>query len=193
MTVAKRKGTGLLQRLQARGMKPLPPLDFSVLHRMVADATFKDTAPVKRIRKGSIPDYVDPNHPIMLEAAARIAFPDGSMTVSGLRNEIRKGNLQASKLAGRIYVTISDIQQMRVRCKIGAGVEARAHNSISANQSGPVGRGFGSSSTRHQPASASNAAQEHLRVIAQRLKKPLPNTLPKNTSQISAAVIPIKS
>ena len=148
---------------------------------------------LRRKRKVSVPDNVDPNHPIMLEAAARLGFPDGSMTVSGLCNEIRKGNLHASKMAGRIYVTLNEIQQMRERCNIGAGDEVRERNSTSANQSGPVAQGDGSSSTPHRPGSASSEALAHLQMIAQRLKKPLPDTSPESTSPTSAVVIPLKS
>ena len=176
----------LVSRLRASSASPI--------RRMIAQAMpVEPVRPTRKRKAATVPDNVDPNHPIMLEAAARLAFPDGSMTVSGLRNEIRKGNLRASKLAGRMYVTLNDIQQMRERCKVGAGNEARERISTSARQSGPVASGGGSSSTPHQPASALSEAQAHLQVIARRLKEPLESISPESTSQVSAVVIPLKS
>ncbi len=141
-----------------------------------------------------VPKNVTPTTPLRLEIAARLAFPDRSMTISGLRNEIRKGNLQASMLAGRMYVTLDGIQQMRERCNIVAGdVTPKARNSISANPSVPVASDAGSSLTDHHPESESSKALAHLKVIAQKLRKPSPNISPKSTSQVSAVVIPLKS
>jgi len=41
-----------------------------------------------------------PDTPLRLDIAARIAYPDGSMTASGLRREIRKGASIASESRG---------------------------------------------------------------------------------------------
>jgi hypothetical protein len=41
------------------------------------------------------PETITPDTPLRLDVAARLAFPGGGMTESGLRNEIAKGNLRA--------------------------------------------------------------------------------------------------
>ena len=48
--------------------------------------------------------------PLRLKVAAKIAFPDGSMTDSGLRSEIAKGRLAVERIAGRQYVTLNAIK-----------------------------------------------------------------------------------
>jgi hypothetical protein len=49
--------------------------------------------------------------------AARIAFPDGTMTVSGLRREAKHGRLEIETIAHKQYVTLSAIQRMRELCR----------------------------------------------------------------------------
>jgi hypothetical protein len=139
-----------------------------------------------------IPDNIERDKPMPLDLAARAAFPDGSMTVSGLRNEIRKGNLQASKVAGRIWTTINDIERMMQQCRITGAEDAAKRNSTCVNPSGPEARSGGSSSIPSM-ADASSAAQAHLNQIAQRLRKPSPPTSPKSTLPTSAKVVPLKS
>jgi hypothetical protein len=151
------------------------------------------TERIKSKRKRG-PDNIEPDKPLPLEMAARVAFPDGSMTASGLRNEIKKGNLQASKVAGRIWTTLSNIKRMMERCQITeADDAARVRNSTSANPSDPAASSDGSSSTAPPAASASREAQAHLSQIVQRLRKPSPPTSPKSTSPTSGKVVPIKS
>jgi hypothetical protein len=141
-----------------------------------------------------IPDNITPDTPLPLEMATRIAFPNGTMTVSGLRNEIRKGTLQASKIAGRIFVTLAGITRMIEQCRITEADEnTRVRNSISGTPNDPAAQSDGSSWTAPPTVSASSAAQAHLNQIAQRLKKPSPDILPKSTSPTSAKVVPIKS
>ena len=142
----------------------------------------------------AIPDNIDSDKPLPLDMAARVAFPDGSMTVSGLRNEIKKGNLQASKVAGRIWTTLGNIKRMMERCQIAEAYDAaRVRNFTSANPSDREASSDGSSSTAPPTASASREAQAHLSQIAQRLRKPSPPTSPKSTSPTSGKVVPIKS
>jgi len=144
--------------------------------------------------KPTIPENISPTTPLPLELAVRVAFPSGTMTVSGLRNEIRKGNLRASKVAGKIFTTLRDVERMMEQCRITDAADAvRVRNSTCATPSDPVAQDAGSSSTERPTASASSAAQAHLNQIAQRLKKPSANTLPQSTSPTSAKVVPIKS
>jgi hypothetical protein len=63
---------------------------------------------------------ITPTTPLRLEMAARIAFPDGSLKVPGLRKEIARGRLACEKIAGKIYTTLEDIQEMRRLCRVQA-------------------------------------------------------------------------
>src|SRR6185312_9615488 len=60
---------------------------------------------------------IKPDTPLRLEVAARLAYPDGSMTKSGLRREIARGHLDCERTAGKQYVTLADIQRMRAKCR----------------------------------------------------------------------------
>jgi hypothetical protein len=134
------------------------------------------------------PETITPTTPLRLDVAARLAFPDGSMGVSGLRNEINKGNLPAEKIAGRLYISLAGIEEMRRRCAV-----QKVPSSTSANQGARAASAGGLSSTEAPTAAAVKSAQAHLQAIAQGLKKRSPTTSPKNMSRPSAEVIPIKS
>ena len=51
------------------------------------------SAPIGDRRKLELParDAVKPDTPLRLAVAAALAYPDGSMTANGLRNEARRG------------------------------------------------------------------------------------------------------
>lgn len=55
-----------------------------------------------------------------LRQAVKVFFPDGPLTVSSLRNEIRKGRLIATKPAGKLLVTESAIVEMLELCRVNA-------------------------------------------------------------------------
>ncbi|WP_246747971.1 excisionase [Methylobacterium sp. SD274] len=58
------------------------------------------------------------NHsPLRLGIAAKIAFPDGSMTASGLRREKERGRLATMRVAGKDYTTLADITEMLKQCR----------------------------------------------------------------------------
>jgi hypothetical protein len=122
-------------------------------------------------------DEVSATAPLRLADAMAIAFPCGGMTVSGLRREIRRGRLAYEVIAGKQFVTLLDIKQMRDQCR----VEQRVPASISA--SGGDARPCGLSSTE-KTRSALAAAQ----VIAEGLKKPSPATSQRSTGQIGRIV-----
>jgi len=68
-----------------------------------------------------------------LKQAVAKFYPDGPITVSSLRTEIRKGRLEIERIAGRICVTQADIAKMLERCREeGPAVEARAANDTRA-------------------------------------------------------------
>jgi hypothetical protein len=73
-------------------------------------------------------EQVKPNTPLRLSVAAALAFPDGSMTASGLRREGARGRLVIERVAGKDYTTLANIEEMRALCR----VEAKVHGSICA-------------------------------------------------------------
>ena len=58
--------------------------------------------------------------PLRLSHAVEIAFPTGGMTVSDLRREIARGRLEAELIAGKHFVTLDAIKDMRERCRVEA-------------------------------------------------------------------------
>src|SRR4051794_29663892 len=58
--------------------------------------------------------------PLRLSIAAKLAFPDGSMTASGLRREAARGRLRIERIAGKDYTTLDSIDRMRELCRVQA-------------------------------------------------------------------------
>jgi hypothetical protein len=50
--------------------------------------------------------------PLRLSVAAALAFPDGSMTASGLRREAARGRLVIERIAGKDFTTLANINRM---------------------------------------------------------------------------------
>ena len=65
-------------------------------------------------------DTIDPFAPLRLDIAAKIAFPDGSMTASGLRRESARGRLALERIANKDYTTLEAIRIMRELCRVQA-------------------------------------------------------------------------
>ena len=63
---------------------------------------------------------IAPDTPLRLHVAATLAFPDGSMTASGLRKELARGRLLIERIAGKDYTTIANIERMRQLCRVQA-------------------------------------------------------------------------
>lgn len=55
--------------------------------------------------------------PLLLDVAARIAFPDGSVSALALRNAAGRGELGYERIGGRIYTTFAAIGEMRAACR----------------------------------------------------------------------------
>ena len=53
-----------------------------------------------------------------LKQATEKFFPNGPLTVASLRNEIRKGRLQATMPAGKLLVTEQALVEMLERCRV---------------------------------------------------------------------------
>src|SRR3977135_3628322 len=64
------------------------------------------------------PDKITPDTPLRLGIAAALAFPDGSMTASGLRREGARGRLVIERIAGKDFTTLANIEQMRQLCRV---------------------------------------------------------------------------
>lgn len=58
------------------------------------------------------------NTPLRLDAAVKAAFPNGGITVTGLRSEIAKGRLEVELIAGKLFTTLGAIARMRERCRV---------------------------------------------------------------------------
>jgi hypothetical protein len=105
---------------------------------------------------------IDPNAPLRLKDAVELAFPRGGITEAGLRREINRGRLTYETIAGKQFVTLRAIEEMRKKCR----VEARDHGS-GCNQPEETGNGkssnkpFGSSETARASA-ALDAARAKL-------------------------------
>jgi hypothetical protein len=83
-----------------------------------------------------------PDAPLRLGVAVELAFPDGSMSVSGLRKEAERGRLKIERIAGKDYTTLANIKQMRNSCRVK--VEGRA-----CGGGRSVGKAAGSSHEGH--------------------------------------------
>jgi hypothetical protein len=60
---------------------------------------------------------IGPQTPLRLKIAAALAYPDGSMTASGLRKEAARGRLVIERTAGKDYTTLHAIEEMRKLCR----------------------------------------------------------------------------
>jgi len=105
-------------------------------------------------------DEVKPDTPLRLSVAAALAFPDGSMTASGLRREGARGRLVIERVAGKDYTTLANIERMRELCRV--------HEKVLDCGSGDdaVAQPFGSSSI-----TAVKSAQARAKMISARLRK----------------------
>jgi hypothetical protein len=128
--------------------------------------------------------------PLRLETAAELAFPDGTMTASGLRREQAKGNLVIERIANKDYTTLRNIEEMRKKCRVQAKGQDFGSNRRSMTK--PAN----SSVAQHGSLETERVknARAALEETAQGLSKRSPPTLPASTkSRASTAVILLKS
>jgi hypothetical protein len=113
-----------------------------------------------------VPDRADisPDTPLRLSIAAALAFPDGSMSASGLRRECARGRLVIERIAGKDYTTLGNIERMRELCR----VEVKAPDS--GSESAAADQPSGSSSI-----TAASSAQARAKMISTRLKRRSPS------------------
>lgn len=72
------------------------------------------------ISENDLVRIVQPNTPLRLHDAVKLAFPAGGMTVSGLRREIARGRLSYEMIAGKQFTTLANIAEMRRLCQTSA-------------------------------------------------------------------------
>ena len=53
-----------------------------------------------------LPANAGPDTPLRLDVAAKLAFPDGSVTAGSLRREARAGRLVIERIAGKDFTTL---------------------------------------------------------------------------------------
>ena len=99
------------------------------------------------------------DQPLRLAVAAALAFPDGSMTASGLRREAARGRLAIERIAGKDFTTLRAINQMREQCRVTAKVQ-------DSGCSRRAGTSTGESSSRLCGASEMAAASNEALVSA---------------------------
>ena len=75
----------------------------------------------------SFHNEIGPTTPLRLKVAATLAFPDGSMTASGLRREGVRGRLVIERIAGKDYTTLANIERMRELCRVEANEPNSTH------------------------------------------------------------------
>src|SRR6202049_756497 len=86
--------------------------------------------------------------PLRLNVAAALAYPDGSMTASGLRREAARGRLIIERTAGKDYTTLGAIRQMRDLCRLEArGRDCGSGEHAVTEKPGTHTAPFGSSAT----------------------------------------------
>jgi hypothetical protein len=133
---------------------------------------------------------VHPDTPLRLDVAASLAYPDGSMTASGLRREAKRGRLVIERIAGKDYTTLGYINRMREQCRL----ETKDHAFTSAARvetKRADTRRSGSSLT-----ATISAARAALHTILQEPNAPSSRISPASTpgpQEKVAAVTPIKS
>jgi hypothetical protein len=92
-------------------------------------------------------DHIGDDTPLRLDVAAALAYPDGSMTASGLRREAGRGRLVIERTAGKDYTTLRYIEQMRELYRVEARVPASGSAPHGATRQAKLPNGrFGSSS-----------------------------------------------
>lgn len=98
------------------------------------------------------------------------------ITPRALRTEIAKGRLLPTRIAGKIYLTDSQLQAMIEACR------DQPKGQGSTSSATPAGAGSGSSATP-----AVKSARAAARATLEALKKPLAATSPRSTRRHAAA------
>jgi hypothetical protein len=135
------------------------------------------------VMRQSVParDEVGPDTPLRLSVAAALAFPDGSMSASGLRREAARGRLAIERIAGKDYVTLAAIEQLRILCRVAV----KDHVSISAAHG--VTKAVGTPQSGSSATEATSKARAALHTMLTELNEHSQSTSPKSTRRLPAA------
>lgn len=124
-----------------------------------------------------IPKDIGLDTPLRLDVVARVAFPGGGMTASGLRREAARGRLQIERIAGKDYTTLANIGRMRELCRL----DSKAHGS-GLDQSCEKKEDFTADQLGSSLMAAGISPRDALRMKLKRQSKSSPNTSPLNMS-----------
>src|SRR5262249_7566932 len=130
-------------------------------------------------------DLIADDTPLRLDIAAALAYPDGSMTASGLREEAGGGRLVTERTAGKDYTTLAAIEDMRALCRVPqkASVSGFAPKTETPMAHSASAR-FGSSEMDR-----AKSARAALQKIARAPSEPSGSTSPPSTSPIESAAV----
>jgi hypothetical protein len=86
--------------------RPVPP-------RNVLSKPAKPPIPARQEKRAQRPlmpqpREIGPDTPLLLANAAKLAFPDGSITANSLRREGKRGRLTIENIAGKDYITLGN-------------------------------------------------------------------------------------
>jgi hypothetical protein len=180
--------------LREQGNRSLRSTDatlFSLLTRNRRAQHFPAGRSFNRVTENNHPTTaIGVDVPLRLAQAARIAFPQGGMTVSGLRREAARNRLVIELIAGKQFTTLRHIEHMRLLCRAnpkeqGSGLSQKSVTATARSSVAPLGA---------SETDRAKSARDALELTARGLKKPSASTSQQNTkSHASAAVIPLKS
>src|ERR1700683_4424879 len=135
-------------------------------------------------------EEIEPTTPLRLSVAAALAFPDGSMTASGLRREGARGRLVIERIAGKDYTTLANIERMRELCRVSPKESDSGFAPKNGMQTAHFANGPSGSSATDRARSARAALQR----IARGPSGQSANTLQTNTAPTEPLdVVPVKS
>src|SRR5215471_1271320 len=115
-----------------------------------------------------LPDGLTRDTPLRLSVAAKLAFPDGSMTASGLRREAAKGRLVIECIANRHYTTLAAVDRMRELCRVEVRDPGCTYNQPAVISSEHSSNALSGSSATARPSAAQALARAKLRKLRQR-------------------------
>ncbi|MBZ9795728.1 excisionase [Mesorhizobium sp. ES1-4] len=127
--------------------------------------------------------------PIRIDTAVKIAFPDGSMSVKGLRKERDANRLTTEIIANKEYTTLAAIERMRELCRVQAKERALSGVMNTGKRTGRLCTPPDGISSTESVELAQAAAEASL----ERLKSASMRTLSKSTPRrATGTVIPIR-
>jgi hypothetical protein len=103
---------------------------------------------------------IDSDTRLCLDEAARLAFPDGTVSARTLRAEAARGKLAIFRIGKKYYTTLAEIDRMVERCPVPPRVR------ISTSDAGPAANHAGQSETE-----AMSLARAALEASVRKLKK----------------------